>query len=102
MLLPASFAHATAADDAYIAGYAAAVLKQNLQLNMPSLTVQDGVITLPVGGIVASDKTKAIQLLSEIPGVNSVQTSETNGQQSMDSSKPFKTSEAATEKVILI
>lgn len=86
MLIPASFAYATTSDDAYIAGYAAGVLKHNLKLDMPSLKVRDGVITLPVGGLEAADRAKAVQLLWEIPGVNAVKTSETTGQQPMDSS----------------
>jgi hypothetical protein len=48
LLLPL-FAHATTYDDTYIAGYAVGVLKQTLKLDMPSLIVRDGVITLPTG-----------------------------------------------------
>jgi len=81
MLLPASIAHATAADDTYIAGYAAGVLKQSLNLDMRSLVVRDGVITLPAGDLKAGDRAKAIQLLSEIPGVAAVKTSEVTGVQ---------------------
>ncbi|WP_426993905.1 hypothetical protein [Methylomonas sp. CM2] len=44
-LLTAPFANATNADDAYIAGYAAAELKYKLQLEPPALPVKDGVIT---------------------------------------------------------
>ena len=84
MLVPASFTHAATQDDTYIAGYAAGVLKQNLKLDMPSLIVRDGVITLPAGSLEASDRTKAVQLLSEIPGVNAVKLSEATSQQSMD------------------
>lgn len=83
MLMPASLAHATAQNDAYIAGYAAGVLKHDLNLEMPSLTVRDGVITLPVGGLEAADRTKAVRLLAKVPGVNAVKTSETTGQQPM-------------------
>ena len=83
MLMPASFAHATAQDDAYIAGYAAGVLKHDLKLDMPSLMVRDGVITFPVGGLEAADRAKAVQLLSEIPGVNAVKISEATSRQSM-------------------
>nr|WP_256969589.1 DUF1207 domain-containing protein [Crenothrix polyspora] len=50
MLIPIA-AQATTADDTYIAGYAAGVLKQNLNLDLPSLIVRDGVITLPVGSL---------------------------------------------------
>jgi hypothetical protein len=52
MLMPASLACApTTADDAYIAGYAAGALKHNLNLEMPSLAVRDGVITVPTAGL---------------------------------------------------
>jgi hypothetical protein len=81
MLLPASIAHATTADDTYIAGYAAGVLKQSLNLDMRSLVVKDGVITLPAGDLKAGDRAKAVQLLSEIPGVTAVKTSEVTGVQ---------------------
>jgi hypothetical protein len=91
MLLPAPMAHATAADDTYIAGYAAGVLKQSLNLDMRSLVVRDGVITLPAGDLKAGDRAKAVQLLSEIPGVNAVKTSEaTSVQLTEQSTKPAK------------
>ena len=86
MLMPASFAHATAQDDTYIAGYAAGVLKHDLNLDLPSLIVRDGVITLPVGSLGAADRGKAVQILSEIPGVNAVKISEATSQQSMAAS----------------
>jgi hypothetical protein len=81
MLMPVSFAYATAQDDIYIAGYAAGVLKHSLKLDMPPLIVRDGVITLPVGSLEAADRAKAVQLLWEIPGVNAVKTSESTSQQ---------------------
>jgi hypothetical protein len=83
MLIPASFAHATAQDDAYIAGYAVGVLKHSVKLEMP-LLVKDGVITLPVAGMETADRAKAVQLLWEIPGVNAVKTTETTSKQPMD------------------
>lgn len=83
MLAPTSFAHATVQDDAYIAGYAVGVLKHSVKLEMP-LMVKDGVITLPVAGLEAADRAKAIQLLWEIPGVNAVKTTETTSRQPMD------------------
>lgn len=72
MLLPASFAYATPHDDTYIAGYAAGVLKQNLKIDTPTLTVKNGVVFLPVGSVSAVDEGKVVQILSEIPGVNAV------------------------------
>ena len=86
MLLPAPIAHATTADDTYIAGYAAGVLKQSLNLDMRSLVVRDGVITLPAGDLKADDRAKAVQLLSEIPGVNAVRTSEATSLQMTEES----------------
>ncbi|MCK9635061.1 MAG: DUF1207 domain-containing protein [Methylobacter tundripaludum] len=88
MLVPVSFAHATDQDDAYIAGYAAGVLKHDLKRDMPTLVVQDGVITLPVSSLEAADRTKAVRLLAEIPGVKAVKLSEATSRQSVaDSSK---------------
>jgi hypothetical protein len=83
MLMQASFAHATTPDDTYIAGYAASILKHELKLDIPSLIVRDGVITLPVGSLEAADRGKVVQLLSEIPGVNAVKISETTSRQPM-------------------
>ncbi len=85
MLASTTFAHAIVQDDAYIAGYAVGVLKHRVKLEMP-LLVKDGVITLPVAGMEASDRAKAVQLLWEIPGVNAVKTSEATSQQPMDNS----------------
>ncbi len=72
MILYSSYANAASTDDIFIAGYAAAVVKQNFKLDMPGLTVKNGVIFIPPDNIQAGQQAKAIQLLSEIPGVNSV------------------------------
>jgi hypothetical protein len=78
LLLPVSFAHATAQNDSYIAGYAAGILKHNLKLDTPRLTVKDGVIIMPVGSIAAADEGKVVKMLSEIPGVNAVKILDAN------------------------
>jgi len=106
MLMPVSFAHATATEDTYIAGYAAGVLKHDLNLDMRTLQVQDGVVTLPVAGLEADEREKAVKIVSEIPGVNAVQLSETAGQPPMDgASQPAQTrgdeAASATDSVIL-
>jgi len=106
MLLPAPVAHATAADDTYIAGYAAGVLKQSLNLDMRSLVVRDGVVTLPAGDLKADDRDKAVQLLSEIPGVNAVRTSEaTSPQLTADATKsarmPADEATSINESIVL-
>ncbi|OAI05888.1 DUF1207 domain-containing protein [Methylomonas methanica] len=77
LLLSAPMAQATPADDAYIAGYAAAALKHNLNLDMPALTVKDGVNTLPVVGMSAAQRAQASKVLAESPGVNAVKIAET-------------------------
>ncbi len=105
VLMPA-FAHATAQDDAYIAGYAAGVLKQSLNLELPPLVVKDGVITFPIGSLEAADRAKAVQLLAAIPGVNSVKTTETPGVQPMDAASgsvqvPADETVTAAESIIL-
>ena len=106
MLLPVSIAYAATADDTYIAGYAAGVLMHNLKLDMRSLVVQDGVITLPAGSLEVGDRAKAVQLLSEIPGVNAVKISEAASRQLLsESSKsarlPADEAVSETESIIL-
>ena len=106
MLMLTSLAHATTADDTYIAGYAAGVLKTNLKLDMPSLLVKDGVITLPTGSLQTDDQAKAVQLLSEIPGVEAVKVSELTSEQSRNAlTQPVQVAGAesvsATETTIL-
>jgi hypothetical protein len=78
MWLPTSFAHATTQDDYYIAGYAAGMLKLNLKLDTPRLTVKNGVVIMPVGSVPAVDEAKAVQMLSEIPGVRAVKILDAN------------------------
>ncbi|MBK8817259.1 MAG: DUF1207 domain-containing protein [Methylococcaceae bacterium] len=82
LLLVTSYVSASSTDDAYIAGYAAGVLKQNINLDMPSLKVQDGVITLPSGSLDDDVRAKAVQRLSEIPGVEAVKLSEMTSEES--------------------
>ncbi|WP_445370826.1 DUF1207 domain-containing protein [Methylomonas sp. HW2-6] len=76
LLVATSLAQASTADDAYIAGYAAAALKHDLKLDLPALVVKDGVITLPAANLSDSERTAASKTLSEIPGVNAVKIAE--------------------------
>jgi len=64
-----SIAHAAIPDDSYIAGYAAGVLKINFNLELPSLVVSNGVITVPANNLAIENHTEVLQLLSKIPGV---------------------------------
>ena len=60
---------AGAADDRYVAGYAAAILERQLQLPGRSLAVRDGVLTVDLSGLDAGRRETAIGALSAIPGV---------------------------------
>ncbi|SJM89303.1 DUF1207 domain-containing protein [Crenothrix polyspora] len=84
VMLVSTTAHASTADDTYIAGYAAGLLKQTLNIDRPSLLVKDGVITLPARSLAAADQDKAVQLLSNIPGVSAVNVAEISSQQAID------------------
>ncbi|MGZ4981729.1 MAG: DUF1207 domain-containing protein, partial [Methylobacter sp.] len=106
VMLPAIPVHAAAADDTYIAGYAAGMLKHDMKLDMRSLIVRDGVITLPGGSLTAGERAKAVQLLSEIPGVNAVKISEATNQQQMDETSktakvPADEAVSETESIVL-
>jgi hypothetical protein len=72
MLTTTVMTQAATPEDTYLAGYATGVLNHALKLNVSPLQVQEGVITLPIGGLQAADQTKAAQLLAEIPGVKGV------------------------------
>jgi hypothetical protein len=100
MLMPVSVVHATTTDDAYIAGYAGGTLKQLLQLDTPPLVVQDGIITVRTDSLKAADRAKAIQLLSEIPGVSAVKILDATSQKSMaDNSKSAQVAGVETSTV---
>ena len=101
LLLCASYTYATPANDDYIAGYAASVLKQNLNLDMPSLVVKNGIVTLPAGSVAAADQDKAVQLLSDIPGVKAVKISDDTFQESMAASLGDEKAATATQSFIL-
>lgn len=93
--------NATTPGDAYIAGYAASALKQNFNLDMSSLVVRHGVITLPAGGLSAELRSKAVKILSEIPGVIAVNISEDTVQASMAGSLGDETVSTATQSFLL-
>ena len=58
-----------AADDAYIAGYAAAVLQHEFNAAKASLLVQNGVVTVEAESLGTVDRTKVQTALESIPGV---------------------------------
>jgi hypothetical protein len=72
-LLTASMAHAAdAASDAYLTGYAKAVLERQLQAGTASLRVDGGVVSLDAADLRGADRARVIQELSRIPGVTRV------------------------------
>lgn len=73
-------------EDSYIAGYAAGVLKHNFKLDLSSVVVQNGVITVPVADLAPQDRARILQVLSEIPGVTAVVPLESPNQRSVAAS----------------
>ncbi len=71
LLLLASFGNAalsSAADDSYIAGYAAALLEREFQL-AATIRVTDGVVTVYTDPTTPGDRRKVLGALERIPGV---------------------------------
>ena len=64
---------ASAADDAYLKGYADAVLMHNYSLTAPSLTVQSGVVRVYAQDLGGANHTEVTEALSEISGVQRVE-----------------------------
>ena len=56
-------------EDAYIAGYAAAVLERQLDVKGGKVAVKDGVLTVEAAGLSRADVEKVVATLSAIPGV---------------------------------
>jgi hypothetical protein len=65
-----------AADDAYIAGYAAAVLHQEFKAAKASLVVHNGIVTVDGPSLGTVDRTKVQAALESIPGVARVEIQE--------------------------
>jgi uncharacterized protein DUF1207 len=57
------------AEDAYVAGYATAVLERQMDVKGSKITVKDGVVTVEVAGLSGSDRERLIATLSTIAGV---------------------------------
>ncbi|MBK6618712.1 MAG: DUF1207 domain-containing protein [Nitrosomonas sp.] len=102
MLFAAQAVYAAIPDDTYIAGYATGVLKHTLMLDIPSLTVQNGVITFPAGSLGNADREKVVQMLSQIPGVNGVRVSEVTYQPSMANAPSQQPVKQISEKPVAV
>ncbi len=66
-------ASAAPPDDAYVAGYAAAVLEREFNLSVPSLRVRGGALTVAESDLAGADRALLVTTLSRIPGVNQVE-----------------------------
>lgn len=69
LLLAVSRAGAAPGDDSFIAGYAAAVLEREFSLTVPSLRVQNGILTLAASDIATADRARVVAQLEQIRGV---------------------------------
>ena len=73
LMLAAAPVAAAPAEDGYIEGYAAAILQREFSLNVPSLRVRHGVITLDAADLAAVDQAQVVAQLERIPGVARVE-----------------------------
>ncbi len=62
-----------AADDSYIAGYAAAVLEHEFSVTNAVIQVEEGVVTVTTRSIGRVDRGKVMSALKKIPGVRSAE-----------------------------
>src|SRR2546428_8739695 len=62
-----------APDDAYVAGYAAAVLEREFNLSVPSLRVRGGALTVAESDLAGADRARVVTTLSRLPGVTQVE-----------------------------
>jgi len=60
-------------DDAYVAGYVAAVLERQLNVSAPSLRVKDGVVTIDTADLPRADRLKVVMALTGIRRVTRVE-----------------------------
>ncbi len=72
-LLVTTCASAAPTDDAYLAGYAAGMLKRELATDVAGIKVTRGVMTVPVGALSADERASVLQSLAAIPGVVAVE-----------------------------
>ena len=66
---PASDVWAAASDDAFVAGYATAVLEREFNVRAPSLRVKEGLVTVTAEDLAGADREEVLRRLSSIRGV---------------------------------
>ena len=79
---------ASPVDDAYIAGYAAAILERDFKVSPVAVDVRDGVVTLREEAVPAALRADAIAALSRIRGVHRVELATAPRQPSAGESAP--------------
>lgn len=92
MLFFTSTVNAAITEDAYIAGYAAGVLKHGFRMEIPTLVVKDGIIIVPEDKLTGDNRAQVVQALSKIPGVTGVTLAEKSVSRPMqrDAFKPIQ------------
>ncbi|MGH7367091.1 MAG: DUF1207 domain-containing protein [Candidatus Rokuibacteriota bacterium] len=73
---PAAPAARAPDDDAYLAGYAGAVLEREFKMSRGAVTAQNGVLTLDGGQLAGADRARILTTLSRLPGVARVEVRE--------------------------
>lgn len=66
---PAADGWAVATDDAFVAGYATAVLEWEFKVRAPSLRVTEGLVTVTAEDLAGADREEVLRRLSSIRGV---------------------------------
>jgi Protein of unknown function (DUF1207) len=69
LLSPAQNVTAAASEDAFIAGYATAVLERDFKVRAPSLRVTEGLLTVAEQDLAGADREEVLRTLSGIRGV---------------------------------
>src|SRR5262245_56985350 len=69
---PAQAVTPASPEDAFIAGYAAALLEREFKLTVPSLAFSRGVVTLDAADLAGTDRERAVAALTSIRGVQGV------------------------------
>lgn len=67
---------APAPDDAYVAGYAGAVLEREFKVSRRAVTVENGVLTLEGAQLAGADRARILTTLAALPGVSRVEVRE--------------------------
>jgi hypothetical protein len=63
-------------DDAYVAGYAGAVLEREFKVSRRAVTVENGVLTLDGAQLAGADRVRILTTLAALPGVSRVEVRE--------------------------